>query len=99
MRINFSDPNKEHNIVSLLRDAGYHPEQNRRTGEVSYVRSLGGEYPRFHIYLEELPDGWNVNLHLDQKRPSYGGSYAHSGEYDGEVVQEETARLKQIFKT
>lgn len=94
MRFKAEDPNKRLNVISSLRDAGYHPELNRKTGQISYVRSLGGEYPRFHIYLEEFPDGWSIDLHLDQKRPSYGGSHAHSGEYDGEVVSEEAVRLK-----
>lgn len=97
MRIDVPDSEKMLNMVSLLRDAGYHPEANRRTGEVSYVRSLGGEFPRFHIYIEERADGWNVNLHLDQKKPSYESAHAHSGEYDGEVVSEEAARLKHVL--
>ena len=92
------DPSKQRNITMLLRGAGYHHEVNRRTGAASFVRSLSGDFPRFHIYLNEFPDGWEINLHLDQKRPTYGGSHAHSGEYDGEVVEQETARLKQFLR-
>jgi len=35
---------------------------------------------------------------LDQKKPIYQGTPAHSGEYEGKVVEEETERIKQILK-
>ena len=38
------------------------------------------------------------NLHLDQKRPIYKGVTAHSGEYEGEVVEEEAERFKKILE-
>lgn len=38
------------------------------------------------------------NLHLDQKKPSYKGSHAHSGEYDGKLVKEEAERIKSLLK-
>jgi len=99
MRLEFEDKYKNKNIIFLLRQAGYHQEVKRRTGQVSYVHSLGGsEFPRFHIYIEELPEGWEINLHLDQKAPSYSGSSAHGGEYDGEMVEREINRLKTIIK-
>ena len=50
------------------------------------------------------------SLHLDQKKPSYParigyakgvaggeGSHMHSGEYDGELVENETRRIKQLL--
>lgn len=47
------------------------------------------------------------NLHLDQKKPSYfahrsfseGGSrtHAHSGDYDGQVVEGEARRIQSIL--
>jgi len=40
------------------------------------------------------------NLHLDQKRPSYGGgTHAHSGEYEGEIIRGEIQRLLPFLKT
>ncbi len=33
------------------------------------------------------------NLHLDQRHSRYEGIAAHSGEYDGKVVEEESARI------
>ncbi|OGH70351.1 MAG: hypothetical protein A3C90_02990 [Candidatus Magasanikbacteria bacterium RIFCSPHIGHO2_02_FULL_51_14] len=70
-----------------------------RTREVSYARRLGGlEYPRFHAYVELTDDGFTVNLHLDQKRPSYGTHTAHSGEYEGELVESEGRRIKTVIE-
>jgi len=38
------------------------------------------------------------NLHLDQKQPSYAGAHAHNAEYEGEIVEREIERLKQLTK-
>ena len=40
----------------------------------------------------------HINLHLDQKRPVYRGTSAHGGEYEGEVVEQEAARIISILK-
>ena len=52
----------------------------------------------FHIYLEEDDPDLILNLHLDQKRPSYEGATAHSGEYEGKIIEDEIERIKQILK-
>lgn len=39
-----------------------------------------------------------LNLHLDQKQPSYQGSHAHSGEYKGALIEVEVARIKNITR-
>lgn len=85
------------NPRQLLRRAGYAEFIDPNTRKTSYVRRLGGLYPRFHAYLEAGANGFTVNLHLDQKKPSYHGHIAHSGEYDGEVVEGETRRLKRAI--
>ena len=78
---------------SFMRHAGYAPHLD------SFVRLLTrNSYPRFHVYLKEEKDRVSVNLHLDQKKPSYGGgTHAHSGEYDGELVKGEMNRLKSLL--
>ncbi len=39
-----------------------------------------------------------ISLHLDQKKPSYGGgTHAHGGEYDGATVERELERLKDTI--
>lgn len=92
--------NIKENPLSALRHCGYHFERMvEGTGEISAARDLGaGGFPRLHCYAK-LVNGKDlfVNLHLDQKRPSYAGTSAHGGEYDGEVVEEEATRIKSIL--
>lgn len=86
------------NIVNLSRALGYRPMLRSR-GEFNCVRLLmGAKYPRFHLFIKEEKDKLIFNLHLDQKRPSYSGSPAHSGEYEGELVEREAERIKKIIK-
>ncbi len=78
----------------LIKRCGY-AEIRDRTGQVSYVRRLRGyHYPRFHVYIE----GNSFNLHLDQKAPVYQGTTAHSGEYEGGIVEKEAERIRQIIE-
>lgn len=82
------------NADLVMRRSGYGYLRDRNTGQGSYVRRLGsGFYPRFHVYLENN----NINLHLDQKQASYEGTSAHSGEYDGEVVENEAQRIINVM--
>jgi len=86
------------NPEQIVRRAGYGLIYDRRTGQESYVRHLGRMlYPRFHLNVEESAESCSFNLHLDQKQPSYTGSHAHSGEYDGELVEAEMERLRSYI--
>lgn len=87
--------------LMLLRRCGYGAESNRRTGETSFVRHLGRlEFPRFHVYVNrESASELILNLHLDAKKPSYEGSHAHSGEYEGDLVEQEAARIRSAFQS
>lgn len=81
----------------FLRKCGYQEIQNpHKNNEISYARGLepGRFYPRFHVYLETNKDAFSLSLHLDMKKPSYEGSAAHGGEYEGPVVEKESERLK-----
>jgi hypothetical protein len=81
----------------LIRRCGY-GEKRTREGKVSYTKMLRGmPFPRFHVYLDEHENGFQVNLHLDQKAPTYGKHTAHSGEYDGPVVEAEGERIKRMI--
>ena len=104
----FTLKNIQENATSLARKIGYQPLGMSPGNEFEMVREMGGRghYPRFHVFLKEInsPDSGSyggkefiLNLHLDQKKPSYGGNHAHSGEYDGEVVSEEMKRIKEIL--
>lgn len=82
---------------NFLQKCGYIEIRNpHKDNEISYARSLdpGRFYPRFHAYLEEGGKEFIINLHLDAKKPSYAGTSAHSGEYDGPVVEKEAARIR-----
>lgn len=88
------------NITSLMRKVQYYFQPRDTDEELVFIRPLERSgYPRFHIYL--MVDSENneliLNLHLDQKRPIYKGTTAHSGEYEGNVVEQEAERIKQIL--
>ena len=81
-----------------LRRAGYGYIRDRRSGQDSFVRRLGRDfYPRLHMYAEKQGDKIIFNLHLDQKQASYAGAHKHNAEYEGEVVEAEINRLKQLI--
>lgn len=83
------------NPLYVLRRAGYAYSTDPITRESSYMLRLTGElYPRFHLYVEEKPDKIILNLHLDQKKPSYGSGPAHAGEYSGPMVEKEMKRIE-----
>ena len=86
-------------VYNLMRQSGYHPHETEREkdGESSFVRRLGSaDYPRFHAYVSHGTEEVVINLHLDQKKPTYSGTSAHSGEYDGDLVEREAERIKQM---
>ena len=99
MKFELKGPLKD-NIYNLMRGLGYHfLDEEEKTSEMNFVHPLGGDvYPRFHVFLKV--DGGNliINLHLDQKGPSYKGTPAHSGEYESGLVKKEAERIKNILK-
>lgn len=91
--------NIKENPVTLLRSAGY-VFQRKEGQEMSFVRVLArAGYPRFHIYCHLEGAVLLLNLHLDQKRETYGDDTRHHGEYeDSAPVREEHCRLETFFK-
>ena len=92
MTFSITKPNET--AVTLARKIGYTPSGVNDENEYSLVRPVGGGrkgYPRFHIYVKKEEDRgvFNINLHLDQKQPSYGDNTAHSGEYEGDIIDKE----------
>ena len=88
------------NLRNFMRRAGYAEFNDPNTGQTSYTKRLSsGFYPRFHAYLEQDQDNSSfINLHLDQKKPSYAGAHAHNAEYEGETVENEGQKLKGLVK-
>lgn len=96
----FEIKNLKENIVIVARKIGYIIIDTQPNGEYNLVRKLTLQnYPRFHVYLKVLGDKYNFSLHLDQKKPSYEGSHAHSGEYFGLMIDEESDRIKNILSS
>ena len=81
-----------------MRKIGYHfQRKDKEQQELIFVRPSKG-YPRFHIYLKKDDEDLIFNLHLDQKKPIYKGTAAHAGEYEGEAVEKESERIKEILQ-
>ncbi len=83
--------------LDAMRRAGYgFLKQDAQSGEFSFTKRAGGsDYPRFHAYVKKEKGVLIINLHLDQKRPSYSGSHAHNAEYDGEMIENEMEIIKK----
>ena len=94
----FEHKKPQTNIINLARTIGYHLIGNTPEKESNLVRQLAANgYPRFHLYLSEENENLIFSLHLDQKKPSYEGQTAHSGDYDSELVLGERQRLERIL--
>jgi hypothetical protein len=90
-------PKVDENLAMAMRKAGYSPDQ-RNDGNQSFSRRLmGAPYPKFHIYVDDAGNEWVFKLHLDQNKPKYEGTAAHGGEYEGELVEQEAERIKQVL--
>ena len=88
----------KNNIYNSMRDVGYHFQREEKRGDIteySFVRPRNG-FPRFHIYAKIENGDILANLHLDQKKPTYEGTTAHSGDYDEPIVAKEADRIKQM---
>ncbi|MBI5733190.1 hypothetical protein HY967_04575 [Candidatus Jorgensenbacteria bacterium] len=93
----FNVPKSQYNLISIVRGVGYRPLGYTQGGELNCVRPLGADYPRFHLYIREGSESFMFNLHLDQKRPSYQGSTAHSGDYNSDIIKSEASRIRGII--
>ena len=89
--------------LNVLRRSGYaFLRKDEKTGELSFIKRVSaGDYPRFHIYAkQDVKGNVQVNLHLDQKKASYEGTTAHSGEYESgenKWLEHEAAIIKKEF--
>lgn len=87
------------NARNLMRRMGY-GEHRGHENQLSYARRVSGQlFPRYHAYVEDRDGGIQINLHVDQKEASYSGTSAHSGEYNGPLVDSEMQRIAQFIAT
>ena len=92
--------NSKENINNLMRKLGYFFLE-QHNDEFNFIKALEHSgYPRFHIYLKINPINQEItfNLHIDQKKPAYKGASAHNADYEGEVVEREAQRIKQLLQ-
>ena len=92
MELKLEKPNET--MATLAKKIGYRIQGFDEKEEYNMVKPLAPNgYPRFHIYARKNEGTFHISLHLDQKRASYEGSFAHSGEYDGDVVEKEAKKI------
>lgn len=90
----FNIQNTGTNPLHLMRRLGYHPHKNKD----SYARRLSNsEFPRFHVYLSSKNNELQVSIHIDQKAACYENHTAHSGDYDGELLEQEKQRIISLL--
>ena len=86
------------NVVDLVRSFGYAHHGTNGT-EYNFVRRLSGmDYPRLHVYVKEDTAKGEIilNMHIDQKKPSYHGSAAKGREYEGALLDKERERIEKL---
>lgn len=87
-----------------MRSCGYAFERQAGDEQAFVRRITGHDYPKFHSYihteknyqLKAINHKLIINLHIDQKKPSYGNHTAHSGDYDGALISQELERIKNL---
>ncbi len=93
--------NLQENPANLLRRAGY-SFQRHAGNEMSFIRPLAlAGYPRFHMYAR-VEDTFTliVNIHLDQKKETYGDDTRHHGEYENsDALKTEVERILPILNS
>jgi len=91
--------NIKENPVNLLRRAGYSFQRHAENDEMSFIRPLAqAGYPRFHMYAKIENFNLLINIHLDQKKETYGKDTRHHGEYENSLaLKEEVCRIELII--
>jgi len=93
MKFIWNQPLKQNTKIFLNR-LGYYEYFDRNSQQISYIRRMGsGYYPRLHLYLDLEESRVVFKLHLDEKKASYEGTNRHSGQYEGEIIENEMHRI------
>jgi hypothetical protein len=64
-----------------------HPVKSSKAGAKQFNR----------VNVDHVAHETLISLHLDQKKPIYKGAPAHAAEYEGELVEKEAERIKNIL--
>lgn len=98
MKLEVSKEKVNINTDRFLKSLAWAQIFDRKRQVVSYAKRLGPDfYPRLHLYVNENENSYTFNLHLDQKKASYRGQSAHSGEYNSDLVAKELAIIKEAL--
>jgi len=91
--------NIKENPAEILRRVGY-VFQRHSGDEMSFIRPLAqAGYPRFHIYAQVKNFDLIINIHLDQKKGTYGKNTRHHGEYKNDgALKNEMERILSLIK-
>lgn len=85
-------------FVNFIRQLGYASFTHSKTGQINFQKRLSQDlYPRFHIYVDEKNGKKLINLHLDQKKPTYIQGQAHMAEYESEVLRQEKIKIEKAI--
>lgn len=93
--------NIQENPLNMFRRLGYtFQHKTEKDNEMSFVRPMSASgYPRFHIYAKLDKTNLIINIHLDQKKETYGENTRHHGEYENDgALKEEVRRLKSFLE-
>ncbi len=93
--------NIQENPTNTLRRLGYTFQHKvKGSEEMSFIRPMASAgYPRFHIYTKLSGSDLTINIHLDQKKGTYGEDTRHHGEYENDgALKEEVRRLKTFLE-
>ena len=87
------------NPTTLLRRASYTFQHHTENGEMSFILPFSQSgFPRFHIYAKIKDGNLEINLHLDQKKHTYGNETRHHGEYEeSPILEKEAERLRKFL--
>lgn len=93
--MNIKLPRLPDNSRVFLQRLGYNEHRYRGATDPNFTKRMGGErFPRFHVYIEERPDGLILKLHIDMQESTAFGS-RHRGVEDGEAVMAEATAIRQ----
>jgi len=86
-------PMVENSRVFLQR-LGYNEHRYHGATDPNFTKRISGaRFPRFHVYLDERPDGLLLKLHIDMQESTAFGS-RHHGVENGEVVEKEITAIR-----
>ncbi len=90
--------NKNHNINDLMKKSGYIFHCTTE-GVLCYHRYLDThKFPRFHVYIKEVADQIEINMHFDQRNLNKKSNHNEPWAYVGNRINTEMKQLIDSIK-